>query len=575
MRRGIRLALSIWLGLVILPIVLAGVFAIQVIDARLSDRITADLANAQRLEVARIEDALRIYQRDARVLASGKHVIDFVEKIELHLSGELAESTLIGGYDGFSPIDPNASLPLQQLAMDLQKKASSVGSEVVELHIVDTQGQILGATGGFSWIPYDDELITRALSSASSLFGNAFRTAAGEDQLGLVEPIFNDRAQVIGALVLEMRLGTIVDLVVEHEGFGDTSESHIAQPDRNGNAEFITLMRFRRNAAFNLVVPKTKNLPINWSLESPIAQVVRSPDYRNEDSILAIKTIAATGWGLVVKIDAAEAFAPVAEIRRVIAVACFAAVIVVMLGWGLYLHPLAKRLQKAALAANKLSKGDYNSLIADTSKDEIGDMARSIDRLATDLQHDIHLRASAERQLLHQATHDELTGLHNRKFANDFILEYGEKCRTTAVTVFFLDLDGFKSINDTQGHAIGDEVLVVVASRLCACVSDSGVLARWGGDEFVLISPGMSDTHRLIMAKSLRHLFHEPIDTSMGNQIIGCSIGIASSDENTTIAKVLHTADAQMYADKQRRHADFIQNTEKVGGNVHYAFKGR
>lgn len=88
------------------------------------------------------------------------------------------------------------------------------------------------------------------------------------------------------------------------------------------------------------------------------------------------------------------------------------------------------------------------------------------------------MRAEAVRQLRYQATHDVLTGLQNRKFDTYFISELREKCEQLSVTVFFMDVNGFKFIIDTLGHALGDEVLIVVVNRLNAGVCTSGVMAR-------------------------------------------------------------------------------------------------
>lgn len=147
-----------------------------------------------------------------------------------------------------------------------------------------------------------------------------------DDRLGLIAPITNPAGTVVGALVLETRLGPIVDLVEEYEGSGETSEAHIAQPTTEGDAEFITLLRFERDAAYSVVVPATKGLPINQSLLSPDGNVVCSPNYRSIDSVLAIETIDATGWGLVVKIDASEAFAPAREVQWIVGLGAAAAI---------------------------------------------------------------------------------------------------------------------------------------------------------------------------------------------------------------------------------------------------------
>ena len=548
MIHGIRPRLLAWLALVVLPAAAAGLLALSVVDQRLYERIEADLANALRLEAARVENELDDYRRDAESLASGAHVRDFVAGVVAWDAGERSSERPIGGYDGFAVVDPEAVLPLQPLGDALRDKSHAVGAEVAELRMVSVDGRTLARTSGFGWDdPYDPNLLERVLSTGESAFGNAFRTASGEDRLGLVVPVTSVGGDLVGALVLEMHLGPVVDLVVEHEGFGESSESHVAQPTPSGDAEFITLLRFKRDAAFDFVVPKERGLPINASLTTPGGAVVRARDYRGVDSILAIRTLRHTRWGLVVKIDAEEALAPTVEIRDILSIAFGVTIVFVLAGWALYLHPLALRLKRASRAAARVAAGDYAFQLADRSGDEIAEMADSIDRLAADLTRDIALRTEAERRLRHQATHDELTGLHNRKHVAGLI-DALERCPSSPHTgLLFMDLDRFKAVNDEFGHAIGDVVLVEAARRIREAVGDRGSVARWGGDEFVVVLPRHDLDATRTIARRIENAFVEAFATEAGRHDVGCSIGLASSAEGGTLSLTLVRADARMY----------------------------
>ena len=477
---GIRSKLLVCLLVALVPIAAASLFTVHVIDERLTTRIEAELGNSRRLEAARISEVLEDYRRDAMTLAAGTHVRDFVADIDAHRRGALAADDEIGGVDDFPPIDRDADWPLQQLALALQRKAGIVGTESVELRIVGRDGRTLGESIGFGWQPRDGELVERAMTRAVPLFGDAWRNENGHRRLGLVAPVYSDRGSVVGALLLETRLGPVVDLVTQHEGLGRSSEAHVAQRLPNGDAGFITLLRFDRDAAFERVAPAESGAPIVRSLATPGGAVLRARDYRGTESILAIETIPATGWGLVVKIDAEEAFAPLAEVIGVIRVAALLTGLVVVAGWAFVLHPLARRLRRTAAAAQRITDGNLSSRIGDAAEDEIGEVARSIDRLAAELSADKRMRGAVEERLRHQAQHDELTGLYNRKRANELIAELGETPERP-VALAFLDLDGFKGVNDLYGHAAGDAVLVAIAGRLQRAIDKASTLARWGG----------------------------------------------------------------------------------------------
>lgn len=552
---GVQGKLAFWLLLVLVPVVIGGAASLYTINLRLSERIEADLMNTRRLEAARITEALENYQDDVESLAAGRHVIDFVSKTSQYRLGTLEDGELIAGYDGFDIVDPASDAPLQQLVDELDNKARSVGSEVVELQLLDVQGNSLGYTAGFAWKPYQPDIAVNAIAREKTLFGNAFRAQDGEHRMGMVTPIFGMDRRVVGALLVEMRLEPIVGLVVAHEGFGETSESHIAQPTPEGDAEFITLLRFKRQAAFNKIVPKSKNLPINWSLESPGGRLVRSPDYRSIDSILAIETLAETGWGLVVKIDAVEAFQPVAEVQRIVLVTTAVLMLTVVLGWILFLRPLGQRMQRLSRAADRIAGGDLHAVIGDPSIDEIGTTSRSIDTLAKDLLEDIARRSEVEQQLKYQAHHDELTGLFNRKRGNELIELLDEKrAEIKHRAVLFLDLNGFKAINDVYGHDVGDQILIAVAKRLKETVGSNSSLIRWGGDEFVIVAVGEDAENIQDMIDTLNQIFSQPFVLPSGAHSVGCSIGLScAQDGNCKLDDVLVEADARMYENKQSR----------------------
>jgi len=550
---GVRQKLALWLALALIPVVIASAAALHTIDVRLSERIETALANTCRLEARRITEALDDYRRDLESLAAGRHVVDFTAAVHGYRNGTLPGSTTIGGHDGFDRIDPVSIEPLQPLVEQLASKASSTGSEVVELEITDTSGASLGSTAGFDWRPYDSTLLTRAMGGRETLFGNAFRSAGGEDRLGMVTPILDRDGRTVGALAIEARLEPIVGLVVEHEGLGETSEAHIAQPTPGGDAQFITRLRFARDAAFDKVVTKETDLPINWALESPDGRLVRSPDYRGIDAVLAFETLPETGWGLVVKIDAEEAFRPITEVSRIIMAAAAALAFAIILGWMLFLRPLGRRMQRLAEAAERVAGGELHTEIADRSVDEIGDTARSIDKLAKELIEDIRKRARAEAQLRYQAHHDELTGLFNRKRGNELIAMLdSEGIRALDRAVLFLDLNGFKRVNDNHGHSVGDEILAVVARRLKGVVGRNSVLIRWGGDEFVIVAVGPDAKRVEELLTRLEELFARPIALGSDEHALGCSIGLGRAAGGERFSDdLLAEADARMYDRKK------------------------
>ncbi len=169
-------------------------------------------------------------------------------------------------------------------------------------------------------------------------------------------------------------------------------------------------------------------------------------------------------------------------------------------------------------------------------------------------------RKQQQAVLVHQALHDGLTGLANRaqilsriEIAVSRHQRHGE-----IAAVIFLDLDGFKPINDQYGHAIGDRVLVEVAQRLATIARRrSDVVARLGGDEFVILCEDTTDAQAQQTVEQIRAALARPIDIAAGPPLrIGMSVGVAtaSSAGGASANNLLHDADAAMYADKASRN---------------------
>ncbi|WP_373070266.1 diguanylate cyclase domain-containing protein [Gemmatimonas sp.] len=176
----------------------------------------------------------------------------------------------------------------------------------------------------------------------------------------------------------------------------------------------------------------------------------------------------------------------------------------------------------------------------------------------------------------HRATHDPLTGLANRELFLDQLdraLAFGSRYnRKTGL--LFVDLDGFKAINDTKGHAKGDALLKAVSTRLLGCVRRSDAVARLGGDEFVILLPDVTSRRDVSYVKdtileSLREAVALTGDEAL---IVGASIGSAMSPlDGASAQDLLDAADADMYREKgERRRGRMLTpmaGMAAVGGN--------
>ena len=196
------------------------------------------------------------------------------------------------------------------------------------------------------------------------------------------------------------------------------------------------------------------------------------------------------------------------------------------------------------------------------------------DRLESDTEVAVPLRglaalaATAVRnarlidQIRHQALHDALTGLPNRTLVLDRVEQMVSRARRHfgVPSVLFIDLDGFKEINDTLGHTAGDLLLRAVGARLEAVLRRSETIGRLGGDEFVVLAEGDSNGPAPeLVAERLLEVLREPFDVAGTTVAVTASIGIAIGDRSTP-GELLRDADIALYQAKasgKNRHIVF------------------
>ena len=175
---------------------------------------------------------------------------------------------------------------------------------------------------------------------------------------------------------------------------------------------------------------------------------------------------------------------------------------------------------------------------------------------------DITEHKQQEEQIRRLAQHDPLTGLPNRRMLGDRLHQALGHARRNKdkLAVMLLDLDGFKTINDTYGHKTGDAVLIDIAHRLHACIRITDTVARYGGDEFVIVLEGQHTTDDSAnLAKKILNMLREPVVIADGRFNVGASIGIAIYPTDADDAEsLLKMADNAMYRAKQAGQNSFL-----------------
>ncbi len=174
---------------------------------------------------------------------------------------------------------------------------------------------------------------------------------------------------------------------------------------------------------------------------------------------------------------------------------------------------------------------------------------------------DVSARRQAEERLLHSAYHDALTALPNRELFLDLLERAVTRTRsegTDKLAVLFLDLDRFKVVNDSLGHAVGDQLLAAVAQRLTTCLAPDDTAARFGGDEFTVLLQQMGTVADAISAaERIQQGLAAPFEVSGSSIVVTASIGIALADIDKPEEALRH-ADIAMYRAKSLGKARYV-----------------
>ncbi len=253
-----------------------------------------------------------------------------------------------------------------------------------------------------------------------------------------------------------------------------------------------------------------------------------------------IRDEAGLDWITVVAMPDSDFMSNITDnIRRTVYIALFAVLLTVAIGFGI-LTWVAGDLRRLKEAARRVGEGELDAPVGVHRRDELGELARSFETMQLRLQT------------------DELTGLLNREAFNlklrSRIEAYASDRRKRRFAVLFIDLNKFKTVNDQLGHNAGDLALKEVAQRLRDSLRTEDLVARYAGDEFVILLDNIDGSDHLAQANStIRRIFAQPLE-SLGpdNRLeLGASVGIAVYPDDATDAEtLLRIADGIMYDHK-------------------------
>ena len=275
------------------------------------------------------------------------------------------------------------------------------------------------------------------------------------------------------------------------------------------------------------------------------------------EELSSIVGVPSTGWFVVARLPTAEAFAPVRRAQDVVIRHSVTALLLVLLVVGFMVRVMLGPLKNAAALADGMTHGEIPLRpLPVVRDDEVGRLTTAFNQLLDKL-------TRSQVKLERMAHHDELTGLPNRALLADRMHQGLARARRNGlrIAVLYLDLDGFKPINDSLGHSVGDQALVEVARRLSGVLRQSDTLARVGGDEFVLLVTDLTrddEGHLAALASRCIDTLAPPLVLQGVPCTLGVSIGIALNEADDEAEAVLLAADRAMYEAKEAGRGRYV-----------------
>lgn len=248
-----------------------------------------------------------------------------------------------------------------------------------------------------------------------------------------------------------------------------------------------------------------------------------------------------------------------AQIVRIVLI--FSAVAIVLAT--LFARALARPLRTLAHAATHVFDASAVERLPTERSDEIGVLARCFDAMRVEIRSQMKALQTKQQELTHLAGHDTLTGLPNRmRFMEQLEASIGRASASgERLAVMFVDLDGFKQINDRLGHSAGDRTLAIVAQRLRAVLPERDLVARLGGDEFIILVSGVRFIEAIReTADRVQAAMNEVVTLGAHRVMVGASVGISEFPvDGDQAEELLAKADAAMYAAKTSSHRSYVR----------------
>ncbi|KXF80231.1 diguanylate cyclase domain-containing protein [Enterovibrio coralii] len=361
-------------------------------------------------------------------------------------------------------------------------------------------------------------------------------------------PVHRNGEQYIGVLIFEMPIKYINSVMQVSAGMGETGETILVGSDElmRSNSRFLN--------GENILDASVHTESAGKALKG-LTGAQFETDYRGVEVLSAYTpfNFMTLNWAIIAEIEKAEILAPLNAFVSALAISVTIGTVVIFVVGYILANNIAKPIASMSQMMHRLANNELDINISVSEReDEVGDMAKSLEVFKGNAIE----RDKLQKELTYMAHHDMLTGLPTRELITEKLQDLTKDYNRSHLpfAVMFADLDNFKTVNDTLGHHIGDEVLKSAARIFEGTLREGDFVARIGGDEFVLLITNISNADEaLVIAERIVVAIETGLKLVSATIPVTLSLGVAvcPEDAEDTTSLIRH-ADEAMYRAKQK-----------------------
>ena len=449
-----------------------------------------------------------------------------------------------------------------EVIVPLLKDVYRTNNDYLSITFIQPDGTFYDSSGFTGNISHR-EYFQRAIKGETVITDPLISVTVGVPFVAIVTPV-EVNGKIIGCISGVVNLESISRKVLAIKA-GETGFAYVLQDDGliiiHPNKEFIL-----KN---NLLT--ANNTP--QALKEAVYKMTKNEkgvfryQYEGVEKLTAYAPIPGMNWSLAVTLPTAEVTGQLEQLTLISFVTSISVLILTVFVVIIFARRISKPIKDLEVAANRVASGDLTAMnLKITSNDEVGRLGQAFEKMTSELEISYALIRKSEEHAKHNALYDNLTGLCNRTLFTDRLNHSLQeaRCNNQLVALLFLDLDGFKAINDSYGHSQGDLVLKEVATRLNLIASPTDTVCRLGGDEYTMILPDIKSKDNVeIIIQKIVESFVPPFHLENHKAPLSVSIGISifpfNGDDLDTLLK----------------HADDAMYEVKASGKNGYKFYGQ